>query len=299
MVIPVDILLLVLQYCADQSTMHALGLTCRCVSPHALRQLWSMPYISTIESLNQFTATLSLATPLHPYGDWITGLAIHLFNTSGETRHNNNNDDQAPPPPAPLSNPSVFPPSLLSTKLEILSLQAIHISEKCAPALTAFITAQLDGGMSELHLYDCSPMTIGCILTSLEAKERPYLRSLYFHDCFLTDYQIVDLAVRRVFCQLQTLVLNRCGCFSDIAMLAIAHNCRQLISLVVTLPSALIQSNTITLKTIEALKTSCLSLKQFVCSGQIRISEYILSSSNNDDNTTTFHVTDSALLYLS
>lgn len=149
--------------------------------------------------------------------------------------------------------------------------------------------------MSELHLYDCTPMTIGCILTSLEAQERPYLRSLYFHDCFITDYQIERLALRNSCCQLQTLVLNRCGCFSDIAMLAIAYNCRQLISLVVTLPSTFIQSNTITLKTIEALENYCLSLKQFVCGGQIRISEYIRSSTND----TTFHITDSSLLLLS
>ncbi|CAO3618367.1 unnamed protein product [Mucor hiemalis] len=147
MVLPLDILLLVLKYYADQSTLYELGLTSRCVSPHALYQLWSMPYISTVESLNQLTVTLSLPAPLYPYQDWITGLALHLHK-QGRFQT--------------LSNPSLFS-CLLSTKLEILSLQEIHLTEKCALTFTEFLTTQLDGGMSELHLYECTPLTIGYI----------------------------------------------------------------------------------------------------------------------------------------
>jgi hypothetical protein len=259
MVLPLDVLFLVIKHYANQSTLYNMGMTSHCISSYAIQQLWQMPYITTAISLDQFSATLSLPSTLYPYKEWVTGLAIHL------QLHEDNNK---------LISGSVFSNLRQQLKLEILSLQQIHVQDIISiTTFKNFIAAQLDQGMSDLHLYECTPMTVGFILEALTKKERPFLRRLCFHDCHLTDLHIEQLVST---CQhLQTLLLERCGCLSDSSMTAIANSCQQLNTLVVTLPTNFIQSNTITIKTIEALEKNCLSLKQFVCGGQIRISEYV------------------------
>ncbi|GAA5795069.1 hypothetical protein HPULCUR_000420 [Helicostylum pulchrum] len=228
-----------------------------------------MPYITTAESLDRLSTTLSLPSPHFPYKDWVTGLALHMIEQEDEYTYQS-------------ITPGIFG-SLCNLKLETLSLLRMNISIKDI-SYHQFLKAQLDQGLSELHLYQCTPITLATVSTTIQQHSWVHLRSLCIHNCYLTDTQ-VERMVR--FCpSLQLLRLDECGCLSDTAMLTIAQNCLQLNTLVVTLPRNIVQSNMITVRTIEALQTHCLFLKRFICTGQTRISEYV----NNSNNSTNFYI---------
>ncbi|KAG2234918.1 hypothetical protein INT48_000345 [Thamnidium elegans] len=267
--LPLDLILIIIRHYADQSTLYQLGLTCRSISPHAFLQLWHMPYITTAKSLDQLSTTLSLPSSHFPYKDWMTGLALHMIEQEDEYTYQS-------------ITPDIFD-SLCNLKLEILSLLRLHIPIKDL-SFQQFLKAQLDQGLSELHLYQCTPITLATVSTKIQQHSLVHLRTLCIHNCYLTDTQVEHM-VR--FCpNLQVLRLEECGCLSDTSMLTIAQNCLQLNTLVVTLPRNIAQSNMITVRTIEALQTHCLFLKKFICGGQIRISEYI----NNSNNSTNFSI---------
>lgn len=266
--LPLDLILIIVQHYADNSTLYQLGLTCRLISPHAFSQLWHMPYITTAKSLDRLSTTLSLTSPHFPYKDWMTGLALHMLEQEDEYTYQTITQD-------------IFS-SLCSLKLEILSVLRIHISIKDS-SFQQFLKAQLDQGLSELHLYQCTPITLSTVFTAIQQHSRIYLRTLCINNCYLTDTQVEQMVQ---FCpSLQVLRLEDCGCLSDTSMLTIAQNCLQLSTLAVTLPRNIVQSNMITVRTIEALETHCLFLKRFICGGQIRISEYV-----NNSNHTSFSI---------
>jgi hypothetical protein len=265
MVLPLDIFLIILQY-ADQRTLHQLGATSRFISPHALQLLWHSPYIRNTQSIIQLSRTLGLANPVYPYKDWVAGIAIHM-------------NPQRNYYQAILTD--VFGP-LSRMGLEILSLKQVHVipeqdntltEPRISTAFRQFACCQLDQGIAEIHIYDCSPTILLSLFEAIRIKKRQHLHTLCIYDCNINDLQIEGLMP---FCPgLRTLRLQQCGFLADQSMIAIAKSCRQLNTLIVTLPSTIVQSNTITRKTIEALDTHCPVLSRFVCGGQLRISEYV------------------------
>lgn len=265
MVLPLDIFLIILQY-ADQSALYQLGATGRFLSSHALQQLWHSPYITNLESIIQLSRTLELIHPMHPYKDWMTGIAIHLNPQS--------NYYQAIPR-------DVFGP-LTTLRLEIVSLEHIHVIPEeginmihswLSDTFCQFACSQLDQGIAEIHIYDCSPTILLSLFDAISVQKRQHLHTLCIYNCNLNGQQIERLMP---FCPgLRTLMLRECGYLDDQSMIAVAKNCRHLNTLIVTLPSTIVQSNTVTRKTIEALDTHCPLLSRFVCSGQLRISDYM------------------------
>lgn len=250
--IPFDVILVILQF-VDQETMYEFSLSCQTISPHALRHLWNMPYITNSTSFYMLTNTLNLQMPLHPYKHWISGLALH-FNTLYE------------------AIPDQLFSSLFQLNLEILSLGQLHINEENVQ-FKQFLCHHLNQGIAEVHMYQCSSIVLRSLLNALQEQVRPYLRTLCISQCHLSDHQIIPVVAH---CPgLKSLKLDKCGCLSDQGLIAIANNCKLLDTLLVTLPSNIIQSNTITTKTLEALETHCLSLRSFVCGGQIRITRHI------------------------
>ncbi|KAI8890733.1 hypothetical protein K501DRAFT_167813 [Backusella circina FSU 941] len=140
--------------------------------------------------------------------------------------------------------------------------------------------AQLDQGIAEIYLYNCSTHIVNTIFKSIQEKTRYCLTTLCIDQCsFITDNQIAELV--RYCPNIESLHLEESGYFSDFATMTVAHHCHQLKTFIVTLPSNIIQSNTITMDTIRALKRNCHKLKQFSCPGQTRISEYLLACKNN------------------
>lgn len=256
--LPLDVVLTILEYYADQSMLYELSLTCRTISPHALRQLWYMPYVSNITSLFYLSTTLQLSNPRYAYKDWIVGLALHMRKEKDGYSYQ-------------IIHKDIFE-GLSQLRLEILSLQQIHVLKENANFFELFLESQLNQGLSELHLYDCTPVTFTSIFKAIQKEQRVHLRSLAIHHCSLTDHQVERLVG---FCPtLHTLRLEKCGCLSDTATMAIAKHCPLLHTLVVTLPPNIIQSNMITLQTLQALNSNCLSLNKFICTGQTRITEY-------------------------
>ncbi|CEP11607.1 hypothetical protein [Parasitella parasitica] len=251
--IPFDVILAILQY-ADQGTIYEFSLTCQTISPHALRQLWHMPYITNFTALYQLTDTLRLAMPLHPYSHWVTGLALHFNNTAYEAI------------PDQIFN------ILVRLNLEILSLGQLHVDEE-TEQFKQFLCCQLNQGIAEIHIYRCTPIVLHTLFNAIQNQIRPHLHSLCVNKCYLSDRHLMPLIA---FCPgLKNLKLKSCGCLSDEGLVAIASNCKLLDTLVVTLPSNIVQSNAITTRTLEALETHCLLLRSFVCGGQIRITEHI------------------------
>lgn len=263
--VPLDVILIVLAY-TDQSELYQLSIVSKRVSVHALQQLWSMPYISTMESLCYLTRTLASPNTKYPYKDWISSLAVHFEQDYEEY---NSNYYQA------ITDEEIFL-QLSQLELELFSLQNIHVTTDNIPLLEKLISIQLKQGMAELQVYQCTSMAVIAILNSLQESKNEHLRKLCFHDCSLTDHQVENVVQ---YCpDLRTLKLDRCGCLSDSSMIAIAENCKELDTLLVTLPPSIIQANTITSRTIDALEINCLSLKKFICGGQLRIQEYIKCS---------------------
>ncbi|KAI8636792.1 hypothetical protein BD408DRAFT_448162 [Parasitella parasitica] len=251
--IPFDVILAVLQF-ADQGTMYEFGLTCQTISPHALRHLWNMPYITNPTEFHQLTDALSLPMPLHPYSHWVTGLALHFSSAAYE------------------AIPDRLFSILLHLNLEILSLGQLHVDEE-NEQFKRFLRRQLDQGIAEIHMYQCTPVVLHSLFDAIQNQIRPHLHSLCINQCYLSDHHLIRLVA---FCPgLKTLKLRKCGCLSDEGLVAIASHCALLHTLIVTLPPNIVQSNAITTRTLEALEMHCLMLRSFVCGGQIRITEHI------------------------
>jgi hypothetical protein len=223
-----------------------------------------LPYISNYSVLLKLVNTLDNPKTNNNYKELITGIAIHI-----------QNEDQ----PFPVA---VFSP-LKHLSLKVISLQYISefaSSNHCEIALQEFMRAQLDQGATKIYLYNCSASIVNLIFRSIQENTRYNLTTLSINECdSITDNRIAGLVK---YCpNLKSLHLIKSGYFSDVATIAVADHCRQLDSLVITLPSNIIQSNTITMDTINALKKNCHKPIKFYCPGQTRISEYLLACKNN------------------
>ncbi|KAL9544651.1 hypothetical protein MBANPS3_007518 [Mucor bainieri] len=250
--IPFDVILVILQF-ADQGTMYEFGQTCQTVSPHALKQLWNMPYITDLTAFRQLTDTLRMQMPRHPYKHWISGLALHLSTFE--------------------AIPDQLFTELFQLNLEILSLSHLDIDDQDDAQLKQFFRLQLNQGIAEIHIHYCAAQVLHSLFLAVQVQMRPHLHTLCINQCYLSDHHIIPLV--RHCPGLKHLKLDQCGCLSDDGLIAIANHCRRLVTLIVTLPSTIIQSNTITTRTLDALHANCLMLRSFVCGGQLRIAEHI------------------------
>ncbi|KAK4514819.1 uncharacterized protein ATC70_002424 [Mucor velutinosus] len=190
--------------------------------------------------------------PRHPYKHWISGLALHLSTFE--------------------AIPDQLFTKLFQLNLEILSLSHVDINEGSVQ-LKQFLSLQLSQGIAEIHMHQCTAQVLYSLLMAIQDRMRPHLHTLCINQCYLSDHHIIPLVGH---CPgLKTLKLHQCGCLSDEGLIAIANRCKLLNTLIVTLPPTIIQSNTITTRTLEALNANCLMLRSFVCGGQIRITEHI------------------------
>ena len=253
MVLPLDVVSLVLEL-VDQSDLYNMSWTCRRLTVLANRKLWHMPYVATASAFKSFSDALNSPTQLYPYKNWMAGLALHFD---------------------PCGTISRILPGVMALRLEIISLEQIHSTDK---SFQHFIAAQLDQGLSELYLQKCTSNTVAYTLEALATKDRPYLRTLSLCELYFTDMRLEKFVKRCA--ALRTLKLEKCAWLSDDSMLTIARHCPRLMTLVVTLPTDFAQSNMITVNTIHALEKHCLDLKQFICGGQTRIKELILAGQN-------------------
>lgn len=267
--LPLDIFLKILDY-SDQGTKYNMGLTCHFLSLHAFQKLWTRPTIVNITSLSLLATTLWSETTYHPYKEWIKELSIHMVDTEHAYE---------------LVPDSFFIP-LSTLNLKTLSLQRVGIlpdSVDCSDSLGSsfkeFLHGQLSKKLIEFNIYQCAPSIIYSLVEATRINKIYCLRSLDIRECSMEDNQLEYLA--KFYPNLRELRLYRCGCFSDQGLIAVARHCQDIQTLIVTLPSYFVQSNTITTKTINALALNCPKLQRFVCEGQIRILEYIKEPQNH------------------
>ncbi|KAI9017946.1 hypothetical protein CLU79DRAFT_706279 [Phycomyces nitens] len=95
------------------------------------------------------------------------------------------------------------------------------------------------------------------------------LTSLRVSECFLGDFHVQHFAAHCP--DLQNVQLRQTGYLSDSSVMALAHNCPGLQTLEITLPLNIVQSNTITMESLEALGDHCPRLSKLICPGQTRI----------------------------
>jgi len=124
--------------------------------------------------------------------------------------------------------------------------------------------------IEEIEFFNCSAeITIG-FATQLIGEKKKYhrLKKVSFLDCYLTDTLVSQIAP--FIPNLRSFVSQGSGYMSDTAILAITEHCPLIENLIVTLPKYIIQSNTITSTSLEAL-SKCVHLKKLICTGQVRI----------------------------
>ncbi|GAN06100.1 hypothetical protein MAM1_0112c05577 [Mucor ambiguus] len=244
--LPADVLIQVIRY-LDQPSQLELGLTSKYISYICIKQLWLTPRCTSVAKLETWIYTLNKAQNTYPYSTWLIGLDLAFDGI----QH--------------------VPDSLLIPKQQIsLRSLKLHNVQATSTASTKLLHLISCNRIEEIEFFNCSAeITIGFATHLLgEANKHHKLYKISFLDCYLTDAlasQIVAFIPN-----LRSFTSQGSGYMSDTAILAITEHCPLIESLIVTLPKYIIQSNTITSISLEAL-SKCVHLKQLICTGQVRI----------------------------
>ncbi|KAG2199279.1 hypothetical protein INT46_006679 [Mucor plumbeus] len=239
--LPTDILIQIVRY-LDQKSQLELGLVSKCISYISIKQLWHTPRCTTITALEKWVHTLNKTHNAYPYRTWLIGLDLAFDNI----QH--------------VPDSILIPRQILLRSVKLHNVQATS---------STFIELFCDE-IEEIEFSNCSADIIIGFTTQMSDKKKKYLKLYKFSilDCYLTDAlvnQIVSFTPK-----LRYFGSQGSGYMSDSAILAITENCPLIETLIVTLPKYIIQSNTITSVSLEAL-SKCLHLKKFICTGQVRI----------------------------
>ncbi|KAI8641142.1 hypothetical protein BD408DRAFT_418698, partial [Parasitella parasitica] len=124
--------------------------------------------------------------------------------------------------------------------------------------------------IEEIEINKCSVEIIAGFASQLGINQNKHLKlnRISIIDCFLTDIQVAYIVSFTP--NLRSFISEGGSYLSDTAMLAITEHCPSIETLVVTLPSHIRQSNTITVNSLKAL-SKCANLTKLVCKGQVRL----------------------------
>lgn len=213
-----------------------------------MKKLWHTPRCASVAKLEKWVHTLNNAQTAYPYSTWLIGLDLAFDGT----QH--------------------VPDSLLiasqqQTSLRRLKLHNVQATSAASMELLHLISCDRT---EEIEFLNCSAeITIGFATKLITGNNKHHkLHTISLLDCYLTDAlvsQIVPFTPN-----LRSFTSQGSGYMSDTAILAIAEHCPYIENLIVTLPKYIIQSNTITSISLEAL-SKCVHLKKLICTGQVRI----------------------------
>ncbi|KAL0080354.1 hypothetical protein J3Q64DRAFT_1759656 [Phycomyces blakesleeanus] len=257
--LPYPLLFDIMHY-LDPSSLLTMAQTNKFMSIPALQSLWKKPTLSSHHMLSLFTSSLNASsTSVRPYYLWVTELTVSFsINTTYALL----------PDTSYVILPDTFYASLRLIHLNRLSLCRVQINMHPQPAVIDAIRHQMTL-LDSLDLFDCSPSTPTVFLMKAIQTSLP-LTNLRVSECYLSDFHVQHFAA---YCpELQNVQLRKTGYLSDSSITALASNCPKLEALAITLPSNIVQSNTITLVAIKSLAEHCPRLRQFICPGQTRIS---------------------------
>ncbi|CAO3637513.1 unnamed protein product [Mucor fragilis] len=244
--LPTDVLIQIIKY-LDQQSQLELGLTSKRMSYICIKQLWHTPRCTSVTGLEKWVYTLNKVQTTYPYAAWLIGLDLTFDGTQQ------------------------VPDSLLvprqQTSLRRLKLHNVQAASTASMELLHLISCDKT---KEIEFFHCSAeITIGFATQLIGDKNKHHtLNKISFLDCYLTDSLVSQIV--RFTPNLRSFTSQGSGYMSDTAILAIAEHCPLIESLIVTLPKFIIQSNTITSISLEAL-SKCVHLKKLICTGQVRI----------------------------
>ncbi|KAI7884301.1 hypothetical protein K492DRAFT_191926 [Lichtheimia hyalospora FSU 10163] len=229
--LPLEIIFIIIQQIDDKPTLKEISIVCTQLCQVALEQLWRSLRINDIRAFLHFQKS--------PYiWDWVQHLAIEtMYFTS----------------PMSLN----IPRRLQSLRIEDVDIVIDTSSLTRAKALAT------------IEFISCSSRIINnVILHHLPTQ----LARLVLHDCSaVTDRHVVCIAT--TCSRLVSLIItgNSSSMVSDEGLTAVIHANPHLQEMVVIPPYTIVQLNTITNVTIDAIITHCSNLRVFVCPKQSRL----------------------------
>ena len=231
----------------DSSSRLQLGLVAKFISPIGVQKLWHTPVCKSPIKFELLIRTLTKSNTIYPYIHWLTGLRISFLYM------------QTLPHLSHLA---------LQTTVQIKTLRLVHIrcskeKDQCLTRLFNFNT------LKHLEITSCSNETVYHIANHLAQQEANQLETIDVKKCHVSDFWMKDIA--RSIPQLKYFGFQESGYTSDAAIIALAQNCPLIQTIIVTLPNYIIQSNTMTMLSLQSL-SQCAQLKRFICQGQVRIS---------------------------
>lgn len=243
--LPQDIIHCVVDYLDSNSELLQTGLCSKLMSRICLQKLWHTAVCETPLSLNALISTLNSDNLYYPYHDWLMGLDISF----------------------PFMQILLLPPILLQrhniNKIQIknLNLMNIHGSTETSDYIYDLFT---QNNLKSIHVSNCSNEMISSLLQSKTST----CQFLSIQDCDISDSWVKQMVSRTP--RLRYFSSQRSGYLSDSAIVSITQHCALIETLIVTLPNHIIQSNTITMFSLQSI-AKCNHIKRFVCRGQVRI----------------------------
>jgi hypothetical protein len=245
--LPVDVLIHITHY-LDQRSQLELGIVSKFIAHISIKQLWHTPTCSSLMALKSFMHTYNnTQTNAYPYHTWLVGLTISF------------------PLAQHIDDYKILDLDCsISITIRTLRLNNLQASiDICNPFLGLFVQHRLQ----EIDISNCcTDMTFS--LAAQLTKKKSNIHRISIQDCYMTDSLVEEITSGTP--KLRYFSSQRSGYMSDTGILAIVRNCPLIETLIVTLPKYIIQSNTITAASLEALG-GCKHLKKLVCRGQIRI----------------------------
>lgn len=248
--LPMDILIQIISQ-LDSTSQLSLGIVSKFISSVCIKQLWHTPLCRSIVSLKSILTIINnTESNFYPYATWIMALNIS-FKTLEKLPESLVRI---------LKNSAPIP-------LRSLRLDKIDGSIKdCQSLFQVFIQPH---SLESLELCNCPSDVIISIANHLALTPDNKIEKLYIKDSYLSDSLIKQMMT--CLPQLHCFTSEGSGYISDTSILAIIAYCPLIETIIITLPNYLVQSNTITFISLEAL-THCTHLTTFICKGQVRIS---------------------------
>ncbi|CDH51598.1 predicted protein [Lichtheimia corymbifera JMRC:FSU:9682] len=231
-ILPLEIIFNIIHHIDDKPTLKEISLVCTQLCQAALEQLWRRLRITHTAAFDHFQRSPCIK-------DWIQHLDIDTV--------------------------SCLTPSVLQIPCRLQSLRIQQVEEIAIDPLSLTHAKAL----TTIELISCSSRIVNnVILHHLPAQ----LARLVLHDCpAVTDRHVICVA--DACSQLLSLVItgNSSSLISDEGLTAIINANQHLQEIVVIPPRTIVQLNTITSVTIDAILAHCSNLRLFVCPNQSRI----------------------------
>lgn len=232
-ILPLEIIFDIIHHIDDKTTLKEISIVCSQLCQVALEQLWRSLRVTNEPAFAHFQGSPCIM-------DWIRHLDIDIT--------------------------SCLTPLVLIIPYHLQSLRIQHT------AITIDSSSLIRAnGLVTIELISCSSDTVNSvILHHLPAK----LARLVLHDCpAVTDRHVVHVA--KTCSQLVSLIIitgnSSHSVVSDEGLTAVIQANPQLQEIVLIPPQTIVQLNTITSVTIDAIITYCSNLRLFVCPKQSRI----------------------------